>query len=160
MQDIDAAVEFHRKASGITAWNVAIDLAKEQTEKEYFGAPGDFQSSCAYGDAGETLIELARHDGARSVHKDWLDVRGSGPHDIGFCQTDADDCARADAHCRSLGLPRAMAGLCPGPLGNCRWACYDTRPFIGGYTELYCVDGEIAARTEHLRRGVAVSITR
>ncbi|MDD2610232.1 MAG: VOC family protein [Giesbergeria sp.] len=160
VNDLDAAMDFHKKANGITAWNVAIDLAKDQTEKEYFGQPGDFQFSCAYGYAGETLFELARHDGGDSVYNDWLKQHGPGLHHIGFRQTDAEDYARADAHYRNMGLSKAMAGLFQGPFGNCRWAYYDTRPFIGCYTELYYVDGEIAARMEQLKRGIAVSITR
>jgi len=159
VKDIDAAVDFHRKTNGITAWNIAIDLAKEQTEKEYFGKPGNFQFSCAYGYAGETLIELARHDGGDSVYKDWLDAHGPGPHHIGFRQTDADDYARAEALYRNLGLRKAMAGFFQGPFGNCRWAYFDTREQIGCYTELYYVDGEIAARMARLKRGEAVSIT-
>lgn len=160
VKDIDAAVEFHTKANGITAWNVAIDLAKEQSEKEYFGKPGNFQFSCAYGYAGETLFELARHDGGNSVYNDWLNEHGPGLHHIGFRQSGAEDYARADAHYRNLGLAKAMAGFFQGPFGNCRWAYYDTRPFLGCYTELYFVDGEIAARMEQLKRGIAVSITR
>lgn len=158
--DIEASIEFWKKTNGVTAWNVAIDLAREQTEKEYYGQPGNFQFSCGYGYAGETLIELARHDGGDSVYKDWLDTRGSGPHHIGFRQVDDEEYRRAEAHYRSLGLAKAMAGLFQGPFGNCRWAYFDTRQHIGCFTELYYVDGEIAARMEQLKRGIAVSITR
>lgn len=160
VEDLDAAVDFWKKTNGITAWNIAIDLAKEQTDKEYWGKPGNFQFSCAYGYAADTLIELARHDGGDSIYKDWLDTHGPGPHHIGFRQRDAEDLARAEAHYRGLGLAKAMGGFFQGPFGNCRWAYYDTRPFIGCYTELYYVDGEIAARMEQLKRGIAVSITR
>lgn len=159
VNDIDAAVEFWRKTNGVQAWNVAIDLAKDQTEKEYFGKPGNFQFSCAYGYAGETLIELARHDGGDSVYKDWLDTHGAGPHHIGFRLKDAEEYAQADAHYRNLGLVKAMAGFFQGPFGNCRWAYYDTRHAIGCYTELYYVSGEIALRMEQLKRGENVSIT-
>jgi len=159
VRDIDAAVDFWKKANGVTAWNVAIDLAKEQTEKEYLGRPGNFQFSCAYGYAGDTLIELARHDGGDSVYKDWLDVHGPGPHHIGFRQTDAADYAKAEAHYLALGLQKAMAGFFQGPFGNCRWAYFDTRAQIGCYTEIYYVDGEIAERMAQLKRGINVSIT-
>lgn len=160
VRDLDAAVEFHKKANGITAWNVAEDLARDQTEKEYLGKPGNFQFSCAYGYAGETLFELARHDGGDSVYNDWLNEHGPGLHHIGFRQYDAEDLARAEQHYRDLGIGKAMGGLFQGPFGNCRWAYYDTRAFLGCYTELYYVDGEIAARMEQLKRGIAVSITR
>lgn len=159
VHDLQQAMEFFGKANGITAWNVAEGLAKEQTEKEYFGKPGNFQFSCAYGYAGETLIELARHDGGDSVYQDWLQAHGKGPHHIGFRQADAAEYAVAEAHYRSLGIPKAMAGFFQGPFGNCRWAYFDTRAQIGCYTELYYVDGEIAARMEQLKRGENVSIT-
>jgi len=160
VKDLDKAMEFFRKTNGITAWNVAEGLARDQTQKEYFGKPGNFQFSCAYGYAGETLIELARHDGGDSVYKDWLDHHGVGPHHIGFRQKDAEEYALAEAHYLSLGIPRAMAGLFQGPFGNCRWAYFDTREAIGCFTELYYVDGEIAERMEQLKRGENVSITR
>lgn len=159
VKDLEPAIDFWRKTNQVDAWNVAIDLAKEQTEKEYFGKPGNFQFSCAYGYAGETLIELARHDGGDSVYKDWLDTHGAGPHHIGFRQANAEDYAQAEARYRNLGLQKAMAGFFQGPFGNCRWAYFDTRAQIGCYTELYYVDGEIAERMARLKRGENVSIT-
>ncbi|RJG24141.1 VOC family protein [Massilia cavernae] len=159
VKDIDKAVDFFSRANGIEAWNVAYDLAKEQTEKEYRGKPGNFQFSCAYGFAGETLIELARHDGGDSVYKDWLDANGPGPHHIGFRMENEQEYRQAEAHYLELGIEKSMAGLFEGPFGNCRWAYFDTRDAIGCYTELYYVDGDIAARMERLKRGENVSIT-
>ena len=159
VQDLDAAVEHWTKTNGITAWSKAIDLAAHQTEKTYFGQPGDFQFSCAYGFAGETLIELARHDGGSSVYKDWLDAGCQGPHHIGFRQADAQEHARADAHYRSLGLTKAMSGYFQSPSGNYRWAYYDTRPQLGCFTELYYIDGDALVRFEQLKRGMNVSLT-
>lgn len=157
--DIEAAIEMWKKTNGVEVWNVAYDLAKEQTQKEYRGQPGDFQFSCAYGFAGDTLIELARHDGGRSLYKDWVDERGYGPHHIGFRQSDADEYAQAEAHYRQLGIEKAMAGFFEGPFGNCRWSYWDTRAQIGFYTELYYVDGELNERMQALRSGQNVSIT-
>jgi catechol 2,3-dioxygenase-like lactoylglutathione lyase family enzyme len=159
VRDLDAAVDFWRKTNQVQTWNVAIDLARDQTEKEYLGRPGNFQFSCAYGFAGDVLVELARHDGGDSIYGDWLDARGAGPHHIGFRQTDADDYARAEARYRGLGLQKAMAGFFQGPFGNCRWSYFDTRAQIGCYTELYYVDGQIADRMDRLKRGENVSIT-
>lgn len=85
------------------AWSVAIDLAAHQTEKEYHDRPGSFQFCCAYGYAGETLIERARRDGGDSVYGDGLDAHGPGPHHIGFRLTDAEEHARAEAHCAGMG---------------------------------------------------------
>lgn len=159
VDDIEAAIEKWKKLNGVEVWNVAYDLAREQTEKEYRGQPGDFQFSCAYGFAGDTLIELARHDGGRSVYQDWKDEHGCGPHHVGFRQTSAEEYDQAVGHYQELGLEKAMAGFFQGPFGNCRWSYWDTREQIGCYTELYYVDGDLGARMDALRRGENVSIT-
>lgn len=157
--DIEKAIEFWKKTNGIDAWNVAYDLAKEQTEKEYMGKPGNFQFSCGYGYAGETLIELARHDGGDSVYNDWIKAGQTGPHHVGFRLENEAEYFEAERHYQDCGLVKAMAGLFQGPFGNCRWSYYDTRAQIGCYTELYYVDGEIATRMERLKHGEPVSIT-
>ncbi|MND40072.1 hypothetical protein D3C80_308050 [compost metagenome] len=159
VEDLQQAMDFFTKTNGVEVWNVAEGLSQSQTEKEYFGEPGDFQFSCAYGFAGETLIELARHDGGRSVYKDWLDEKGKGPHHIGFRQKDADEYALAEKHYQDLGIKKAMAGFFEGPFGNCRWAYFDTREQLGCYTELYYVDGELNDRMAELKSGKNVSIT-
>lgn len=157
--DLDAAMAMWSKTNGVEVWNVARDLAKEQTQKEYRGQPGNFQFSCAYGFAGDTLIELACHDGGDSLYKDWIDSHGYGPHHIGFRQSSAEEYAQAEQHYLDLGLEKAMAGFFEGPFGNCRWSYWDTRELIGFYTELYYVDGELNDRMAALRRGENVSIT-
>jgi len=159
VEDIDEAIDYWRKTNGITAWDVAIGLAKQQTEKEYWGKPGDFQFSCGYGFAGETLIELARHDGGRSVYKDWLDERGKGPHHVGFRFKAPSEYDQAHADYQSFGIVKAQAGFFQGPYGNCRWSYWDTRKQIGCYTELYYLTGELDSRMERLKAGEAVSIT-
>lgn len=159
VRDLEQAMDYWKKTNGVMIWNVAENLAKEQTEKEYWGKPGDFQFSCAYGFAGDTLIELARHDGGESVYKDWLDAHGPGPHHIGFRQTDAAEYAQAEAYYQGLGIRKVMGGFFQGPFGNCRWSYWDTRGQIGFFTELYYVDGELNERMTRLRTGEAVSIT-
>lgn len=158
-RDLDKSIEFFTKVNGITVWNKAIDLAKGQVDKEYYGQPADFQFSCAYGYAADTLIELARHDGGQSVYADWLDSGAQGPHHIGFRQLDEAEYFKAEAHYLGLGLAKAMAGLFLSDRGNCRWAYFDTREHIGCFTELYYVDGENAKAMERLKRGENVSIT-
>lgn len=159
VDDIEAAIDVWKKTNGVEVWNIAYDLAKEQTQKELWGKPGDFQFSCAYGYAGDTLIELARHDGGQSLYKDWQETRGFGPHHIGFRQTNAEEYDQAVSHYLEQGLVKAMAGFFEGPFGNCRWSYFDTRELIGCYTELYYVDGELSARMDALRHGENVSIT-
>lgn len=157
--DLDKSIEFFKKANGIETWNVALGLSKDQTDKEYYGKPGNFEFSCAYGYAAETLIELARHDGGDSVYADWLNEGRKGPHHIGFRQHDEAEYLRAIGHYESLGIQKAMAGFFGSPKGNCRWAYYDTREFIGCFTELYYVDGENGKAMELLKKGQNVSIT-
>jgi len=157
--DLEAAIDFWSRTNGITTWNRAIGLSNGQQDKEYWGRPGNFEFSCAYGYAGETLIELARHDGGDSVYADWLREGRSGPHHIGFRQAHRADFERAEAHYRGLGIAKAMGGFFHGPVGDCRWAYYDTRPFIGCYTELYYVDGELPASLDMLKWGMPASVT-
>ena len=157
--DLEAAMDFWKKTNGVEVWNVAYDLAKEQVEKEYWGEPGDFQFSCAYGFAGETLIELARHDGGRSIYKDWTDRNGYGLHHIGFRQMDEAEYRKAEQHYLELGIRKAMAGYFHGPFGDCRWAYFDTREMIGCYTELYYLTGELNERILRLKNGENISIT-
>lgn len=111
VEDLQQAMDFFSKTNGVEVWNVAEGLSQTQKEKEYYGQPGDFQFSCAYGFTGETLIELARHDGGQSVYKDWLDEKGKGPHHIGFRQKDAAEYAQAEQHYLDLGIQKAMAGF-------------------------------------------------
>ncbi|MCB5945505.1 VOC family protein [Acidocella sp. KAb 2-4] len=159
VRDLDEAMEFWRRTNGIEAWDKAIDLAKSQTEKEYWGKPGNFQFSCAYGFAGDTLIELARHDGGDSIYKEWLDQHGVGPHHVGFRFEDEAEYNRAQSDYLAAGLVKAMGGFFKGPHGDCRWSYWDTRKQIGCYTELYYLTGELAARLARLKAGEAVSIT-
>jgi len=159
VRDLDAAMDYWTRVNGVTAWNVAENLAETQIEKEYYGKPGNFEFSCAYGFAGDTLIELARHDGGDSVYNDWLQERGEGAHHVGFRQKDAAEYDRAVAHYQANGIAKAMGGFFKGPFGNCRWSYWDTRPMIGFFTELYYVDGELDTRMAQLRAGQSVSIT-
>ncbi len=120
VRDIEQAIEYWRQPTGIDAGNVAYDLALHQTEKEYYGKPGDFQFSCGYGYAGETLIELARHDGGDSVYNDWIQSGQKGPHHVGFRLTTPEDYAEAEQHYQQAGLVNAMASSFSGPFADCR----------------------------------------
>lgn len=154
VDDLDDAIEFWKRTNGIEAWDKAIDLAKEQTEKEYWGEPGNFQFSCAYGFAGDTLIELARHDGGESVYKDWLDERGPGPHHVGVRLTDAAQYSRAHADYSSDGLKVAMAGVFEGPFGNCYEAPEELRSRYPSRPQRYSPRGAGARRIDHVTLGV------
>jgi catechol 2,3-dioxygenase-like lactoylglutathione lyase family enzyme len=157
--DLEKAVDYWRRVNGVQAWSIAYDLAKPQTEKEYLGQPGDFQFSCAYGFAGDTLIELARHDGGRSLYKDWIDRKGYGVHHVGFRLPDSERFGEADQYYRDSGFWKVMTGLFRGPSGSCRWAYYDTLDAIGCYTELYYLDGDFLGAMERMRAGEVVSVT-
>ena len=149
VDDLEAAVDHWRRVNGIDVWDVVIDLARPQVEKEIWGRPGDFQFSCAYGMAGTTLIELARHDGGESIYADW---RG-GPHHIGFRLGDADEFGAACGHYAAVGIERAMAGYFDDGMMGCRWAYYDTRSTIGCFTELYYLEGEAIERFRKFASG-------
>ncbi len=91
VEDLDEAIEYWTRVNGIETRGRAYDLAKGQKEKEYWGEPGDFECSCAYGAVGDLVVELARHEHGREHLSDWLDERGVGPHHIGFRVADADE---------------------------------------------------------------------
>jgi catechol 2,3-dioxygenase-like lactoylglutathione lyase family enzyme len=157
VEDLDAAAAYWQRTNGVT-FSIAYDLAKYQTHKEYWGEPEDFQFSCAYGFAGETLIELARHDGGRSVYKDWLDTNGSGPHHIGFRLEDAAEYEAAEKHYLNAGIVKAMTGWFKADNGGCRWSYFDTRGSIGCYTELYYLEGVALSQFYAYKAGEADSL--
>jgi hypothetical protein len=79
VEDLNAAVETWRRDYGVTAWSVWEGLSVGQTEKTYWGEPGEFEYSVAYGFAGDIMIELARHDSGRNVYKDCWTRGALGP---------------------------------------------------------------------------------
>jgi Glyoxalase/Bleomycin resistance protein/Dioxygenase superfamily len=159
VEDLDVAVDDWRHTHGVERWAIAYDLAAGQSGKEYWGEPENFQFSCAYGFAGDTLIELARHDGGRSVYQDWLTERGTGPHHIGFRLETRDDFAVAEAHYAGRGIVKAQAGVFEAPDGGgCWWAYYDTRASLGCYTELYVLAGAAETQFDLFKRGEADSL--
>lgn len=153
VEDLDKAIDFWRRVNGVERWSKAYHLAKGQINKRYWGEPEDFQFSCAYGFAGDVLIELAEHDGGRSIYKDWLDEHGESQHHIGFRLASLEEYEAALAHYREQGLEEAMSGWFKAPEGNCKWAYLDTRKQIGCYTELYYVDGVALEAFENFRDG-------
>ena len=155
VEDLDTAIEHWTKVSGVKRWSKAYDLAKHQVDKEYWGEPEDFQFSCAYGFAGDTLIELAEHDGGRTIYKDWLDEHGTSPNHIGFRVKDLAEFEAAEQHYAQAGLAKAMAGWFKAEAGNCKWSYWDTRKQIGCYTELYYVDGVALEALEGFRAGTS-----
>lgn len=153
VHDLDEAIAYWRRVNGVERWSKAYHLARGQVDKKYWGEAEDFQFSCAYGFAGDTLIELAEHDGGRSVYKDWLDEHGESMHHVGFRLETMDEYAAALRHYAEAGLVTAMEGWFQAPDGNCKWCYVDTRKQIGCYTELYCVDGIALTAFENFRDG-------
>jgi catechol 2,3-dioxygenase-like lactoylglutathione lyase family enzyme len=153
VHDLDNAIDYWRRVNGVERWSKAYDLAKGQIAKKYWGEAEDFQFSCEYGFAGSTLIELAEHDGGRSVSKDWLEDHGESMHHIGFGLQTAAQHTMALEHYRECGVTEAMSGWFTAPDGNCKWAYFDTRRQIGCYTELYYVDGVAFTAFENFREG-------
>jgi catechol 2,3-dioxygenase-like lactoylglutathione lyase family enzyme len=160
VEDLDEAKAFWTRALGIENWSTAMDLAKGQTEKEYWGEPGDFEFSCLYGAVGNVVVELARHDGGSSLYKDWLDEGGNGPHHVGFLLADSEEYARACAVLSDYGLTKAMGGFSHFPGGECRWSYWDTRQWLGCYAELYYLDGAAALEgMAQVKAGEVINLT-
>lgn len=153
VHDLDQAIDHWRRVNGVQRWSKAYHLAQGQIDKKYWGEAEDFQFSCAYGFAGNTLIELAEHDGGRSVYKDWLNSHGESMHHVGFRLETAPEYVAAMEHFAAQGIPEAMSGWFHAPGGNCKWAYLDTRKSIGCYTELYYVDGVALEAFENFRGG-------
>jgi len=110
VEDLEPATKLYSDLFGVERWSIWSDLAKDQVNKTYRGEPGDFQFSCAYGYAGDILIELCHHDGGKSVYKDWLDTRGAGIHHVGFRVVDANEFAEVERLYGKQGIEAAMGG--------------------------------------------------
>ena len=158
VNDLAEAVDYWKRTSGVERWAIAYDLAKHQQDKEYWGEPEDFQFSCAYAFAGDTLIELARHDGGRSVYQDWLTDHGPGPHHVGFRLAGGHEYAAAERHYSEAGVVKAQAGWFKADTGGCRWSYWDTRAMLGCYTELYYLEGAALTQFDKFRRGEVDSL--
>jgi catechol 2,3-dioxygenase-like lactoylglutathione lyase family enzyme len=159
VEDLDAATDYWKRVHGVERWAIAYDLASGQHSKQYWGEPEDFQFSCAYGFAGDVLIELARHDGGRSVYADWLRDKGSSPHHIGFRVRTMDEYEDGLAHYNANGHATAMTGWFEAPDGGgCRWAYLDTVAAIGCYTELYVLAGQAERQFDLFKQGLADSL--
>lgn len=156
VDDLEAATETWGRYFGITAWSVWEGLSVRQTEKTYWGEPGDFDFSVAYGFAGDVMIELARHDTGSSLYQDWLTEKGTGPHHIGFRVKDAAEYAAAEESFFASGLVKAMSGFMEGDgvgRNSCRWSYFDTRESLGCYAEIYYLDPELLESMERMKKG-------
>jgi len=152
--DLKEAADFWERSFGVGGWSMREGLSRGQTEKRYRGQPGRFEFSCAYAYAGDTLIELTRHDEGASVYAEWLDAGRTGPHHIGFRVEDHDAYLHAGQHLQALGFEPAMSGRFEGD-GVCRWAYYDTTAQLGCFTEIYYLTGGLIANRERMRREAA-----
>lgn len=159
VEDLDEAKAFWGRALGIEHWSSALDLAKEQTEKEYMGKPGEFEFSCLYGAVGPMLVELARPDGGENVYKDWLEENGPGLHHVGFLLADEEEYDRASGVFVDEGIVKVMGAFAELPGGACRWSYWDTRETLGVYTELYYLDGEALVGMDRLKAGEIMNLT-
>ncbi len=157
VDDLDEACERYSKLLGLSNWNVWTDLAKGQSRKLYYGEPEEFQFSCAYAFSGEVLVELCRHDGGRSVYKDWLDTRGPGLNHIGFRLENDEEFEEAAWVFESQGAPFAMGGELDGAG---RWSYFNTVDLIGVYTEIYWCAPAVLDIFERMKRGEQVELPR
>lgn len=155
VEDLDSAQQMFRDLYGVDGWSVWENLAYGQARKTYRGEPEDFQFSCAYGFTGDVLIELCRHDGGRSVYKDWLDTRGPGFNHVGFrLEDDAEFDASIELFAKH-NVQFAQGGEVPG-VG--RWGYFDTVEQIGVYTEVYWSAPSVTDVFDRMKRGEVVTL--
>jgi catechol 2,3-dioxygenase-like lactoylglutathione lyase family enzyme len=150
VDDLDEAVDYWRRVNGVETWDVVHGLSNGQLEKTYWGEPGNFEYSCAYGVAGGIIIELARHEAGRSVYQDWLKEHGNAPHHIGFRLEDESEYRTAERHFLDQGIEPAMSGLA---VDACRWGYFDTRAQLGCFTELYWLSPAVRDQQIKFQRG-------
>jgi catechol 2,3-dioxygenase-like lactoylglutathione lyase family enzyme len=156
VKDLQEAMDYWERTFGVGRWTVFEGLSRGQTEKRYRGNPGAFEFSCAYAFAGNTLIELARHDEGESAYAEWLDAGHIGPHHVGFRVDDEDAYTKACEHFEALGFRPAMSGRYEGD-GVCRWAYYDTCAQLGCFTEIYYFTDGLVKELERMRREAAAA---
>ena len=98
----------------------------------YRGAPGVFDHSSAYGQAGPIMVELVQqNDDAPSAIRDMYRADQFGIHHQASFADDLDgELARYEA----LGFPIAMRAL---TTAGVEFAFVDTRPLLGHMLELY-----------------------
>jgi catechol 2,3-dioxygenase-like lactoylglutathione lyase family enzyme len=155
VEDLDSAQQTFRDLYGVDSWSVWEDLAAGQARKTYRGEPEEFQFSCAYGFAGDVLIELCRHDSGRSLYKDWLDTRGPGLHHFAFrLENEAEFEASIEIFGKN-GAQFAQGGEIPD-IG--RWGYFDTVDQIGVYTEVYWSAPSVGEIFERMKRGEIISL--
>jgi catechol 2,3-dioxygenase-like lactoylglutathione lyase family enzyme len=150
VRDLQEAMDYWERSFGVGGWTMMEGLSRGQTEKLYRGDPGNFEFSCAYAFAGDTMIELARHDGGASAYTEWLDAGRTGPHHVGFRVDDHDAYITACEHLEALGFEPAMSGRYEGD-GVCRWAYYDTCAQLGCFTEIYYFSGGLITALDRMR---------
>jgi catechol 2,3-dioxygenase-like lactoylglutathione lyase family enzyme len=153
VEDLDDSQALFGDLFGVKNWTVWEDLGKIQDEKRYYGELEDFQFSCAYGMAGDTLVELCRHDSGRTVYKDWLDTRGPGLNHIGFRLQNNDEFERAADIWTSRGAAYAMGGQLQGAG---RWAYFDTVERLGCFIEIYWNHPPFREAFDRMKRGEMV----
>jgi catechol 2,3-dioxygenase-like lactoylglutathione lyase family enzyme len=154
VKDLQEAIDYWDRSFGVSSWTVMEGLSRGQSDKLYRGKPGNFEFSCAYGFAGDMMIELARHDGGESAYAEWLDAGRTGPHHVGFRVDDDDAYIKACEHLEALGFEPAMSGKFQGD-GVCRWAYYDTTAQMGCFTEIYYFTDGLLTALEQMRRAAA-----
>jgi hypothetical protein len=155
VEDLDEAQKTFRDLYGIDGWSVWYDLAKGQARKTYKGEEEDFQFSCAYGFTGDVLIELCRHDGGRSIYKDWLDTKGPGLNHFAFRLESDEEFENAGKIFEESGSPYVMGGEM---VGTGRWGYFDTVEEIGVYTEIYWCAPFVLDIFERMKQGEVIAL--
>lgn len=131
VDDLDAAVEHWRAATGAGPFFVGRHIGAMVTDIEYRGAPADIDMSAAVAQAGSVVIELIQQHG--SAPSPYREVFAEGEGGLHHMQAFVDDVEVATRAYRDLGFDVVMTGRLAGvsPV-----AYVDTRSTIGCMTEL------------------------
>ncbi|MFI1330622.1 VOC family protein [Streptomyces sp. NPDC020845] len=149
VRDLDEAIEQFSATFGVSRFFVWRDLGATITGKTYRGRPGEFQFSCAFGYAGDIMVELIQHDSGESIFKDWLDERGPGLHHVCFLMGSVQQFEAAVAGMEAAGHPIAMSGRSE----DARFTYTDTVDPFGVYTELAYGPPEFLAAFDRIKAG-------
>jgi methylmalonyl-CoA/ethylmalonyl-CoA epimerase len=127
VNDFEAALERYSntlQAAPWRCWHFGADL---HGDCDYRDEPTNFTSLLALNDTNPQ-IELIQPLTGPSVHKEWLDARGPGPHHVGFIVDSVPDTI---AQMEAAGFPAVQTGFGFGTDGDGQYAYFDTTEALG-----------------------------
>ena len=131
VEDLKAAVDRMR-----LVYQAEPDWQAEtpETERYYFGKPGNFRCRMAFYTFANVDLELMEPLEGESMWKDFLRTGRRGLHHIRY---DVEDLDTVIAAFQAEGVAVGMSGLAAGRNAGRRWACMDTERQLGYVIELF-----------------------